>query len=147
VQCSQTDLIPIPSKEGIGSSIIKENKMSQVTWKPIVGYEGAYSVSDSGLVRSEDRPREVKVLSQGGATIAVNQPKKTTIMKGKILSLSHTTDYLSVNLSKAGKSKSFRVAWLVAEAFLGKCPNNLNKLIFKDNDLTNNKVANLAWQE
>jgi hypothetical protein len=120
--------------------------MNTVVWKPVVGYESSYSVSNTGKVRSEDRPRKVKVLSQGGATIALNQPEKTTIIKGKMMALSHTTDYIGVNLSKEGKSKSFRVAWLVAEAFLGKCPNNLNKLVFKDGDLTNNDVTNLAWQ-
>ena len=52
--------------------------------------------------------------------------------------------YLCVSLSKEGKSKSFSIHRLVANAFIPN-PNNYSQVNHKDEDKSNNKVDNLEW--
>lgn len=101
-------------------------------WRPVVGYEGLYEVSNTGQVRSFDR--YVKY-SNG----------RIHLHKGKVLSPSIRTDgYLVVVLSCNGKHKMCLVHRLVTEAFI---PNtdNLPQVNHKDEDKTNNSVENLEW--
>lgn len=101
-------------------------------WKPIVGYEGHYEVSNLGNVRSLDK----SVCSKNGSK---------AIKKGKIRSLKITKyGYKEVNLSKGNEVKSKRVNRLVAEAFLPN-PNNLPCVNHKNEDKLDNRVENLEW--
>lgn len=71
-------------------------------WKPIVGYEGLYEVSDQGNIRTTKRQG-----SSGGLK------EKTITDNG----------YYVVSLYKDGKGKRYLVHRLVAEAFMGPAPN------------------------
>ena len=100
-------------------------------WKPVVGYEGLYSVSNLGRVRSEERTK----LSPLQGTVRV---------KEKLRSLKTIEGYKAVGLSLNGKVKSFRVHRLVAEAFIIN-PENKPCVNHIDNDRANNSVDNLEW--
>lgn len=101
-------------------------------WKPVVGYEGHYEVSNLGRVRSVDKEVFVK-----------NNCK--AIKKGKVRSLKTTKyGYKEVNLSKGNEAKSKRVNRLVAEAFLPN-PDNLPCVNHKNEDKLDNRVENLEW--
>ena len=101
-------------------------------WRPVVGYEGLYEVSNTGQVRSLDR--YVKY-SNG----------RIHLYKGKVLSPGIKPDgYLLINLCCNGKHNTIRVHRLVTEAFLPN-PDNLPEVNHKDEDKTNNRVENLEW--
>lgn len=71
-------------------------------WRPVVGYEGLYDVSNLGNVRSLNYGKTGKV---------------------KLKKLSYDKDgYLRVNLYKNGKQKNCSVHRLVWEAFVGPIP-------------------------
>lgn len=109
-------------------------------WKPVVGYEGLYEVSNFGLVRSLDRfytTKHPRSLS-GDHTL-------TRIHKGKILSqINHNKGYLTVVLSKNGKTKSFLVHTLVAKAFIDSNLDRKYSVVDHINeDKKDNRVNNL----
>lgn len=84
------------------------------TWRPIAGYEGFYSISSIGRVRSEYR-----VISHGA---------KTQTVRTKIMSPARKkSGHLSVMLH--GKSvKRMHVHRLVALAFIGDPPSPLHEV-------------------
>lgn len=109
-------------------------------WKPVVGYEGLYEVSDWGNVRSVDR-----VIQQYNASAGRVVDRH---FKGKELrNTLNFEGYCVVSLSHGKQAKVHR---LVAEAWI---PNPENKPIVghtktMDNgleDKTANEVWNLAW--
>lgn len=107
-------------------------------WKPVVGYEGLYEVSDWGNVRSLDRV--VKCLNSG------KYPCNRCV-KGKIIKPFLTIwGYIQVYLYKSGtkKGNNHTIHRLVAEAFIPN-PNNLPEVNHIDEDKTNNNVENLEW--
>jgi hypothetical protein len=76
-------------------------------WLPVVGYEGCYSVSSLGRVRSEKR------------TVA-NGPFRYRILDQRVLKQWKSTDgYMHVELCKEGKKRRLAVGKLVANAFFG----------------------------
>jgi len=92
--------------------------LSEVEWRPVVGYEGIYEVSNTGLVR----------------TVAGKELKPYL----------HKQGYLRIKLTSGGTRKSFLIHRLVAEAFI---PNEheLPTINHKDGDPSNNDVSNLEW--
>ncbi len=100
-------------------------------WKPVVGYEGLYEVSNLGRVRSVDR--------------LVNHPSGSkSLRKSKLLSPNMTRGYLCVHLSKNCKVTSQRVHRLVAEAFIPN-PYNLPMINHKNEVKSDNSIDNLEW--
>lgn len=93
-------------------------------WRPVVGYEGLYEVSDQGRVRSlqSGKWRNRRILKLG----------------------KNPNGYLYVKLCKDGKGEGMRVHRVVAEAFIPN-PNHLATVNHKDEDKTNNFASNLEW--
>lgn len=101
-------------------------------WRPVVGFEGLYEVSDHGRVRSLDR--EVKY-SNG----------KLYIHQGRILRHGrHRTGHLYVRLCRNGEKSYQHVHRLVLGAFVGPCPPGMVGCHY-DDDPDNNHVSNLRW--
>lgn len=99
-------------------------------WKPIEGFEGYYSVSNFGNVRSED-----------------HEDQNGHFYKGRILISSYAnkkTGYRHVHLSKNGIAKWYLVHRLVAKAFVEN-PNGYDIVNHIDNDPNNNNATNLEW--
>ena len=103
-------------------------------WKPIIGYEGIYEVSNLGSVRSVDRYLDCKIKN-------VNKH----LWKGRIISQQKRKDgRLTVALYSHSKRKRMLVHRVVAEAFIPN-PNNYPCINHKDENPANNKVENLEW--
>lgn len=100
-------------------------------WRPVVGYEGAYEVSDLGRVRSVDR-------------LIVRRHRdgvRSYRLRGRLLRPTTATGYAYVNL---GLNNSRRVSALVAEAFIGPRPFGLY-VLHSDGDSRNDHVRNLRY--
>lgn len=104
----------------------------QEIWKPVVGYEGIYEITNTGKVYSLPK----KWIGAKGCIRSHN---------GKYLSVQKSTaGYFRVLLSKDGISKTREIHQLVAEAFLNHTPCGYKLVVDHiDNDKTNNKVCNL----
>lgn len=100
-------------------------------WKDIVGYEGKYQVSNKGRVKSLPRLRR----SRYGSICRVH---------GRIMKPDCAKGYLQVTLCKDAKRRVFKVARLVAVAFIPN-PENKPEVNHKDTIKTNNVVSNLEW--
>lgn len=113
-----------------GIKIIEARKGSGMTekWKPIEGFEGLYSVSNMGRVRSEDR----EVRNRYGPYTK----------RGAVLSASSISGSAFISLSREGRQKGFTVAPLVAKAFMPGYVPGANVQHF-DGDGMNNQVSNL----
>lgn len=93
-------------------------------WRPVVGYEGLYEVSDLGRVRSLPRYGTIGKLLKPG-----------TAKRG---------GYLYVNLCRDGRPLNRTIHVLVAEAFLGPRPEGFDVRHLDGNRL-NCARANLAY--
>ena len=102
-------------------------------WRPAVGWEGAYSVSDLGRVRSESR------------SIAMRNGR-TRRLAEKILKPSQSPKNLRMILVLCDESgrTTVSVDKLVMEAFVGPRPAGLERLHW-DDDPTNNALSNLRY--
>ena len=102
-------------------------------WKPVVGAEGQYEVSDLGRVRSVDRI----VRQSNGAGVVYDR-----LMPGRLLRPGRmTAGHLTVAI---GRGNSRQVHALVLEAFVGSAPLR-HEARHKNGDPTDNRLANLAW--
>lgn len=101
-------------------------------WKPVVGYEDLYEVSDAGRVRS--CPRVIH--TYGG---------RTYLRKGRELAQTADKDgYRKVHLSKDGSACHRTVHSLVLEAFDSpRSPGFVCRHL--DGNPTNNHISNLSW--
>jgi hypothetical protein len=112
------------------------NENSKEIWRDVVGYEGLYQVSSMGRVKSLERKIYHKSLKR--KIYHKIYPEKILVQR------KDKDDYFRVNLSSHGKTKTYRVNRLVAEAFI---PNrdNLPVVDHIDSNRTNNRVTNLRW--
>jgi NUMOD4 motif len=92
-------------------------------WRPVPGYEGLYEVSRNGDVRSIPRP------STAGGIMRPGRTKK---------------GYRHVALCKNGRQKTWKVATLVAAAFIGSRPVGLD-VCHNDGDSGNDCAGNLRY--
>lgn len=100
-------------------------------WRPVVGYEGMYSVSDQGRVRSESRT----VLTTLG-------PRR---YQGKDLKPYRLKNHRVVTLSdRKTQRRKWLVHRLVLEAFVGPCPSGLEGCHRNDTGY-DNRLSNLYW--
>lgn len=103
-------------------------------WRSVIGYEGLYEVSETGMIRSVSRKRNITPACKRGC-----------FYRSQIISQYKTKDgYLRVGLSKNGVYSQKLVHRLVAEAYI---PNvsNLPEVNHKDENKQNNAVENLEW--
>lgn len=105
-------------------------------WRPVVGYEGLYEVSNHGRVRSFGRYRR-----------GINDSKR--FCPGRILTLILNKDgYPIVNLYASTDStskKTFRVHRIVADAFLCPAPDGKNEINHINGIKTDANATNLEW--
>lgn len=96
-------------------SSVEEDTAVTERWLPVVSWEGYYEVSDLGRVRSVDRV----VPYQGGS------PRR---IRSRILR-QITDDFgrRRVTLAKHGRNYPVRVHHLVLTAFVGPCPQNMER--------------------
>jgi hypothetical protein len=99
-------------------------------WKPIIGYEGYYEVSNLGNVRGLDR--------------YVNRGTAPVFVVGIKIKPKEHQGYLEVSLSKDNKRSSYGIHRIVALAFIDN-PKNKPQVNHIDGDKTNNQVSNLEW--
>jgi hypothetical protein len=101
-------------------------------WRPVVGYEGAYEVSNQGRVRSLDR------------TI-IDKRGNSKRLQGKVMKPYVSADrYHEVHLQESGRRELVRLHTLVLEAFVGPRP-DLAAACHNDGDGGNNRLSNLRW--
>jgi hypothetical protein len=98
-------------------------------WKPVLGYEGYYEVSDYGRVRSLTRRTAYRNRVHRGRTLDPG--------------LNHS-GYPTVTLCVGGRREHWFVHELVLIAFVGQKPEGLITR-HKDGCKTNNNLSNLAW--
>lgn len=105
-------------------------------WKPVVGFEGLYEVSDLGRVRSLDRV--VRRLNRWGQV-------SDFFCRGRLIrSGPHQGGYLSIHLYRGGEVKSTTAHVLVAEAFIGPRPAGM-EVCHNDGDKKNCAASNLRY--
>lgn len=95
-------------------------------WKPVVGFEGLYEVSNMQRVKSLKRKKH-------GIVIPI------LLRSGK-----HQFGYPKFTLCKNGKLYYYQLHRLVAEAFIPN-PNNLPCINHIDCNPENNNIFNLEW--
>ena len=89
-------------------------------WRPVVGYEGLYEVSNLGRVRRVAYVLATYVGKRGSAT-----------------------NYCRVRIFNERGGKQRSVHSLVAAAFIGPRPSPLHEVNHKDGNPTNNTLENL----
>jgi len=103
-----------------------------MNWKSVIGFEGYYSVSDTGEVKSIER-------------VVNGKPGVKRIAKSVLLKPALSKDgYLMVGLSKDGKEYSINIHRLVAIAFIGEQVEAM-QVNHIDGCKLNNHVSNLEW--
>jgi hypothetical protein len=112
------------------------HRCGEEIWRPVVGYEELYEVSNCGNVRA--LPRAVHRLSRAGRQIIKRYAAFdfTPSMSG--------SGYLRVPLSD-GRTQSRDVHALVCEAFHGPRPLGFHAA-HEDGDRLNNHSTNLSWK-
>jgi hypothetical protein len=99
-------------------------------WKPVVGWEQLYEVSNLGGVRSVRRQSSVS---------------KNRFYGGKqVKSILGSRGYLVVNLTGHGKRKQVFLHKLVLEAFVGTRPEGM-EACHNDGNRCNPSIDNLRW--
>lgn len=112
--------------------LLTEADFAAEEWRPVLGYEGRYSVSSLGRVRSEPRTCPGKL----GSTRTLPGVLRTPT--------ADSSGYLHVCLGNGHGNRSFEVARLVAEAFLGPKPPGM-QVCHNDGNRINNVVRNLRY--
>ena len=101
-------------------------------WRPVVGYEGLYNISNYGRVWSVRRWRR-------------NHSKWQEIGGHLLQPGSNNNGRDTVSLWKNSEGHTFLIHQLVARAFIGKCPRGM-EVSHKDGDLHHNHADNLLYE-
>lgn len=105
-------------------------------WKPVVGFEGSYEVSDEGAVRGVRRALKFK--SRRGNWH--ERIAESAVLRPNLIN----SGYHVVHLCRAGKRTPKTVHSLVAEAFFGPRPEGFDVAHWNGNRL-DNRVGNLRY--
>lgn len=112
--------------------LIEVKSLEGEVWKPVIGFEDFYLVSNKSRVKSVDRFVEYtngKAVNHKGKLIKPNKKKNK---------------YVNIMLCKEGVEFTKRVHRLVAEAFIPN-PHNYPVINHLDLNPSNNNVENLEW--
>jgi len=110
------------------------NQMNEeIIWKDIVGYEGLYEVSNTGVVRTH--ANKTTYTARHGVRKWKQKELKEKNPSGRDV---------RVTLWKEGKSKDYLVHRLVALAFLEQ-PKGKDCVNHIDGNPKNNNISNLEW--
>lgn len=101
-------------------------------WKPVVGYEGLYEVSNLGRVKALERVVKFGLVSR------YTRPEH--LIKGFL----RQDGYIAIGLSRDGGTIHFPAHRLVAMAFIPN-PNNYPIINHKNEIRNDNRVENLEW--
>jgi hypothetical protein len=103
-----------------------------IEWRPVIGFEGFYEVSNEGGVRSV------------GRTVQISSGRFRTYRARDISPAVASSGYYTVQLSIPERgARTYCVHRLVAEAFYGAHPGM--EVRHLDGTRANNHVSNLAW--
>jgi len=116
------------SHNGLGSTPYHTYYVEE-EWRPVVGWEGWYSVSNLGRVRRDSRHQEVRRRHAGRVLSVRFHPRRR---------------YAAIHLFRDGASLDRYLHVLVAEAFLGPCPKG-KEANHRDGDRKNNAASNLEY--
>ncbi len=120
-----------PARDQLTGNELMDQTLEQ--WRPVVGYEGLYEVSDQGRVRSLDR------------LVRHSSGKALCRLRGVILKpATRQKGHLHVVLCCNGAEATHQIAHLVAAAFIGPRPDGL---VVRHGKLgaSNNTVGNLSY--
>lgn len=109
----------------------RADMLTEERWLPVPGYEGAYSVSDFGRVRSEPR--------------SVPYGNSMRSVAGRIKKASLHNGYLYVILYLNGEYSNEAVHRLVLLAFVGNPPAKSMQAAHGDGKPANCRLSNLRW--
>ena len=124
-----------PRGWGLGLFVAAEGRSynsGMEKWRPVVGWEGLYEVSDKGQVRSLDRMSKT--------------PKRSYPVRGKVLRprlAGSTGAHGQVSLRHGERHQRSYIHQLVLEAFVGPRPPGYVARHLNDQD--DNSIENLAW--
>ncbi|MFH5231920.1 NUMOD4 motif-containing HNH endonuclease [Antrihabitans spumae] len=106
--------------------------MSAEEWRPVIGWDGYYEVSNHGRVRSVSRvvPHAAKV----AVSVRPRPLKQTPNARG----------YMQVGLARNRTHRTSKVHALVLSAFVGPCPVGMEGC-HEDGNPANNQLDNLRW--
>ena len=104
-------------------------------WKPVVGYEGLYEVSNFGRIRTCDN--YIRAILNGIETKSFRRSKIRKTCR-------NDSGYHRLTLWKNNIQKCYCVHFLVATAFIGPRPKGLT-INHKDGDKLNNYSDNLEY--
>lgn len=111
--------------------------MSEEIWKPIMGYEGIYEVSNLGRVRSLDR---IVMKPHPKSKVPTEYHKKGTIIK----QASYPNGYLTICLKANGNKENCLVHRLVGKAFVPGYFDGAD-INHKNENVKDNRAENLEW--
>lgn len=102
-------------------------------WKPVVGFEGLYEVSDLGRIRSLER------------TCVCGKAKRMPVKSRILKPIDHQRGYLVVRLHGLdGASKQVKIHRIVAATF-HENPLGLREVDHVNGNKHDNRAANLEW--
>lgn len=107
-------------------------------WKPVLGYEGLYEVSNTGKVRSLSR----SVVDHNGNLKSFNGGMLT--LHSSKLTKRHPKPIFHVELWKNNKRQVFLIHRLVAQHFIPN-PEGKPQINHIDGNRRNNNISNLEW--